>query len=71
MNDMSYLVNKSMEVKTWDVENLEEKIQEEENKMIDKNTLKYEDSYYSQHNNYCAFSAVASLLSCGMDYSEK
>lgn len=68
---MSYLVNKAMEIKTWDVENLEEKILDEEKKMIDKNTLKYEDNYYSQHNNYCAFNAVASLLSCGMDYSEK
>jgi hypothetical protein len=60
-----------MEAKTWDVDNLEEKILDEEKKMEEKNTFKYEDSYFSQHNNYCAFNAVASLLSCGMDYSEK
>ena len=60
-----------MEMKTWDVENIEEKIKEEEKKFEDKNLLKYEDNYYQQHNNYCAFNAVASLLGCGLDYSDK
>jgi hypothetical protein len=60
-----------MEMKTWDIENIEEKIKEEDKKIEDKSLLKYEDNYYQQHNNYCAFNAVASLLSCGLDYSEK
>src|SRR5690348_3797332 len=60
-----------MEMKTWDVENIDEKISEEEKKFEDKNILKYDDNYFQQHNNYCAFNAVASLLACSLDYSEK
>ena len=60
-----------MEMNTWDVQNIEDKMSEEEKKIEDKNILKYDDNYYQQNNNYFAFNAVASLLACGLDYSEK
>jgi hypothetical protein len=60
-----------MENKTWDIENLENKLKDEEKKFEEKNYLKYEDNYIEKPSSFCAFSAVASLLSCSMDYSEK
>jgi hypothetical protein len=60
-----------MESKTWDVDNIEEKINDEQKKMEEKNILKYEDNYYQQNNNYCAFNGLANLLACSLDFSEK
>jgi hypothetical protein len=60
-----------MEFKTWDIENIEEKLIEEDKIYEDKSTLNYEDNYYSEHKTYCAFPAVASFLACGLDYTEK
>ena len=59
-----------MEMNTWDIENIEAKILEDEKKINDKNNLNYDDNYFQQ-NNYYAFNAVGSLLACGLDYSDK
>lgn len=60
-----------MENKTWDFDNLEKKILEEDKKLEEKLLLNYEDNYIEKPSSFCAFSAVASLLSSGMDYNEK
>jgi hypothetical protein len=60
-----------MEIKCWDLGDLEAKLKSEEAKYDENNHLKVEDNYYTQNNNYCAFNAVSSLLACSTDYSEK
>jgi hypothetical protein len=60
-----------MESKTWDVEDIENKLKEEEKKYEEKTNIRYDDSYYAQNNNYCAFNGLASLMSCSVDYSER
>lgn len=60
-----------MEFNTWDVENIEEKLKEEEKQIQDKNILKYEDNYYIENKSYVAFPAVSNFLAAGLDYSEK
>jgi hypothetical protein len=60
-----------MEIKTWDIEDIERKIKEEEKRIEDKSSIRYEDSYYQQSNNYCAFNGLAGLMSCSVDYSDR
>lgn len=60
-----------MEFKTWDMENIEEKLKEEDGIYEEKSLLKYDDSYFNDYKNFCAFPAVANFLACGMDYSDK
>lgn len=64
-------INKAMEFKTWDIENIEEKLKEVDQYYNDKSILNYEDNYYTEHKTFCAFPAVANFLACGYDYSEK
>lgn len=60
-----------MEFKTWDIDDIDSKIKEEDQKYKDKNKPEYDDNYYQQHSNYCAFQAVASWLACGLDYTDR
>jgi hypothetical protein len=60
-----------MESKTWDIEDIEKKLMEEEKKYQEKGIINYEDNYYLQSNNYCAFNGLAGLMSCSLDYSDK
>jgi hypothetical protein len=65
-----------MESKTWEYDDIQEKIKSEEKEINDKNILKYEDNYLQQVNSkganpFCAFNIVTNLLSCSLDYSDK
>jgi hypothetical protein len=60
-----------METKTWDVEDIEKKLKEEEKRFEEQACIRYEDNYYKDNNNYCAFNGLAGLMSCSIDYSER
>jgi hypothetical protein len=60
-----------MEFKTWDIDNISSKLEEEQKLFEEKGSLKYEDNYYQEHKQYCAFPAVSNFLACGYDYSER
>lgn len=60
-----------METKTWDVEDMEKKLKEDEKKIVEKASIIYDDNYYAQNNNFCAFNGLAGLMSCSLDYSER
>jgi len=60
-----------MEIKTWDIDDIERKQKEEEKRIEEKSSIKYEDNYYQQSNNYCAFNGLVGLMSCSLDYSDR
>lgn len=62
-----------MEFNTWEIENLQEKIEKEkqEAKIKSERIFNYEDNYITEHKNYCAFPAVSNFLNCSVDYSDK
>ena len=60
-----------MNIKSWDLKCLEEKIKIEEKEISEKSLLKYDDNYITDQKNYCAFQAVCNFLASNLDYSEK
>lgn len=60
-----------MEFSTWDVENMEKKLQDDQKKREEKLNLRYDDNYVADHKSYCAFPAVMNFLASSMDYAEK
>jgi hypothetical protein len=72
ISDISMQINKAMEFRTWDIENINEKLENEEKDILSKQILKYEDNYISDNNkSYFAFAAFGSFLACNLDFSEK
>jgi hypothetical protein len=71
LSDVTSQVNRAMQFETWDLHNINEKLEKEEADTIEKSNLKYDDNYLIEHKAYCAFPAVSNFLSCNMDYSEK
>jgi hypothetical protein len=71
MSDITSQVNRAMEFQTWDLQNIKEHLEKEEESEVENSNLKYEDNYLVEHKTYCAFPAVSSFLACNMDYSDK
>jgi hypothetical protein len=71
LSDISQQVNKAMEFQTWDLQNIKEQLEKEEEEDNEKLNIKYDDNYLAEHKTYCAFPAVSNFLACSMDYSEK
>jgi hypothetical protein len=71
MGDLSMQINKAMEFRAWDVDNLSEKLDAEDKEYKEKQILKYDDNYINDYKAYFAFPAVANFLASSLDYSEK
>lgn len=56
--------------KQWELEDLENKLQKQEETLLEKTMLKYEDNYMTEHKTYLAFPAIASFLAVNLDYTE-
>jgi len=60
-----------MNANIWDLNGLENKLEEEKIEINKKNEIDYDDNYLKNIQDYSAFSSVVNYLACSYDYVDK